>query len=473
MGQDIEVSRFTQKDFAEFEARLKAETDLLGSWLANGVIAAMPKVGGFELEAWLVGPDMRPAPLVEEFLERLDDPLVVPELATFNAEINGTPQPLRGDALSKLATELAATWASCTRTAAQLNARLAMIGILPTVRPEELDKRHMTPRKRYQAINKQIFDLRHGRPMRLEIQGRDRLDLIREDVMAESATTSFQIHLKVAPDEAARIYNLSKILSAPMVAVSANSPYLFGFDLWQETRIPLFEQTVSVGSSSILTERVNFGVRYIGQSIMECFQANLARYPVILPQLMDEPIERLAHLRLHNGTIWRWNRPLIGFDEDGSPHLRIEHRVVPAGPTVTDSIANAALYFGAVQSLVQEGEPPEAAIPFLIARANFYTSAREGMNAEIQWLNGKISPLPEIFEQDLLPRAHRGLLDLGIDIDEADRWLGVIAKRVRSGQTGAVWQRAYVERHGADMAGLTAAYLERQQSGQPVAEWTV
>jgi hypothetical protein len=473
MGQDIEVARFSEADFAEFDERLRRETDLLDAWLANGTLPATHKVGGFELEAWLVAADMRPAPLVEDFLERLNDPLVVPELATFNAEINGTPQPLRGTALSRLAAELTDTWERCTRAAAGLDARLAMVGILPTVSPEVLDMAHMTPRNRYRAINEQIFDLRHGRPMRLEIQGRDHLVLVREDVMAESAATSFQIHLKVAPAEAARVYNLSKILSAPMVAVSANSPYLFGCDLWQETRIPLFEQAVSVGSGSILDERVSFGVRYAERSIMECFRANLARYPVILPHLMDEPPERLAHLRLHNGTIWRWNRPLIGFDEDGSPHLRIEHRVVPAGPSVTDAIANAALYFGAVQSLLLAEEPAEAAIPFLIARANFYTAAREGLRAEIQWLDRRTAPLTEVFASDLMPRARVGLLDLGIDADEADRWLDVIAARVRSGQTGSEWQRAFVARHGRDMAALTSAYLEHQQSGKAVHEWPI
>jgi hypothetical protein len=258
-----------------------------------------------------------------------------------------------------------------------------------------------------------------------------------------------------------------------MVAVSANSPYLFGCDLWQETRIPLFEQAVSVGSGSIRTERVNFGIRYAEQSIMDCFRANLTRYPVILPQLMDEPVERLAHLRLHNGTIWRWNRPLIGFDDDGSPHLRLEHRVVPAGPSVKDAIANAALYFGAVQSLLGEEQPPETAIPFLIARANFYTAARDGLAAEIRWLNGHIAVLGRVFESDLLRRARTGLLELGIDAEEADYWLGIIGERVKSGQTGAAWQRAFVARHGKDMTALTAAYLERQQSGTPVHEWTL
>jgi gamma-glutamyl:cysteine ligase YbdK (ATP-grasp superfamily) len=472
MGQEIQASRFSRTDFAEFEARLRAETDLLESWLDQGVFAATPKVGGFEVEAWLVGPDMRPAPLVEAVLQRLQDPLVVPELATFNAEINGTPQRLHRNALSRLATELSATWERCRRIAATVDTRLAMIGILPTVRPEQLDMEHMTPRRRYKALNEQILNLRRGRPLTLEIRGRDRLYVEQEDVMLESAATSFQIHLKVTAQEAPRVYNASKILSAPIVAICANSPFLFGCDLWSETRIPLFEQAVSVGDS-ILSERVNFGIRYAERSIRECFRANLNRYPVILPQLSDEPPERLAHLRLHNGTIWRWNRPLIGFDDDGTPHLRIEHRVAPAGPSILDMIANAALYFGAVESMSKDDNPPENALPFLVARTNFYTAAREGLTAQIQWLNGRVTPVSQIIEHDLLPRARDGLRRLELDDDEVDHWLGIIEGRLRTGQTGAVWQRSFVERHDASMARLTAAYLERQESGRPVHEWAL
>ena len=360
MGQEIETSRFTQSDFEAFDERLRAETEILDTWFREDAFVKTHKVGGFELEACLVGADMHPAPVVETFLEQLDDPLVVPELATFNAEINGTPQSLQGDALSRLAAELEATLGRCVGAATALDARLAMIGILPTVRPEHLDLAHMTPLKRYRALNEQILHLRRGRPLTLEIQGKDHLFLEPQDVMMESAATSFQIHLKVTPPEAARVYDWSKVLAAPMVAISANSPYLFGCDLWDESRIPLFEQAVSVGGS-FFSERVTFGLHYVKDSILECFHANLHRFPVLLPQVMDEPPERLAHLRLHNGTIWRWNRPLIGFDDSGQPHLRIEHRVVPAGPTVSDSIANAALYFGAVQSLAAETEPARRA----------------------------------------------------------------------------------------------------------------
>jgi hypothetical protein len=415
---------------------------------------------------------MCPAPVVERFLDRLDDPLVVPELATFNAEINGTPQPLRDRALSRLAAELEKTWERCAQAAEGVDAQLAMIGILPTVRPEHLDLDNMTPRQRYRALNEQILSLRRGRPLTLEIRGRDHLFVEQEDVMLESAATSFQIHLKVTAEEAARIYNCSKILSAPMVAIAANSPYLFGCDLWDETRIPLFEQAVSVGGASF-SERVTFGLRYVERSVLECFRANLARFPVLLPQVMDEPRERLAHLRLHNGTIWRWNRPLIGFDPAGTPHLRIEHRVVPSGPSVSDAIANAALYFGAVHSLSREPTPPESCIPFLVAKTNFYAAARDGLSAEIQWLDGKTALLADILREDLIPRARWGLLDMGIDADEAEQWLEIIGGRLRTGQTGAVWQRAFVADHGPDMLNLTGVYLERQQSGRPVHEWTL
>jgi gamma-glutamyl:cysteine ligase YbdK (ATP-grasp superfamily) len=257
-----------------------------------------------------------------------------------------------------------------------------------------------------------------------------------------------------------------------MVAISANSPYLFGCDLWEESRIPLFEQAVSVGGS-LFSERVTFGLRYVVRSILECFQANLTRFPVLLPQIMDKSPERLAHLRLHNGTIWRWNRPLIGFDDSGAPHLRIEHRVVPAGPTVSDSIANAALYFGAVQSLAGEAVPSEPSLPFVLAKTNFYTAAREGLHTEVEWLDGRKETLATILSDDILPRARLGLLELGIDVAETDLWLGVIEGRLSSGQTGSSWQRAWVERYGANMDALTAAYLERQQTGRPVHEWTI
>lgn len=472
MGQEIEHSQFAQDDFAAFDERLRQETALLESWFRDQEFSERAERGGFELEAWLVDKQARPAGINQAYLERLDNPLVVPELATFNVELNSTPQTLEGDALSRMAQELETNWVNCNRVAEEFDARLGMVGILPSLEEDHLTLAYMSPLQRFRALNEQILRLRAGCPIELHVRGRDQLHLQHADVMLESAATSFQVHLKVTPAEASRVYNASKVLSAPMVAACANSPYLFGHDLWDETRIPLFEQSVAVGHSD-LTKRVSFGIRYTQESVMECFQANLARYPVILPQLMDEPLESLPHLRLHNGTIWRWNRPLIGFDPDGRPHLRIEHRVVPSGPTVSDCIANAAFYFGAVRGLVDQPVPVESRLLFDQAKNNFYTAARDGLNTQIQWLDRQRVSISELILEELLPLAHGGLRSLGLDADESEQWLGIIEARVRTGRTGCVWQRSHVARHGRDMPALTQAYLELQRGGTPVHEWPV
>lgn len=472
MGQEITGSHFEPDDFAAFEERLERETLLLCRWLEEGRFKSGPNVGGFELEACLVDADARPTGIVASYLERLADPLVVPELATFNVELNGTPQLLRGAALSSLQNELNATWNRCNSVAGELGARLAMVGILPTAQTSDFTLANMSPLHRYHALNEQVLIRRGGKPLRLHVEGHDELLLEQSDVMLEAAATSFQIHLKIDADEGVRFYNASKIIAAPMVALSANSPYLFGADLWDETRIPLFEQAVAVGDSR-LNQRVTFGVRYIENSIAECFLANWRRYPVLLPRLMDEPEESLAHLRLQNGTIWRWNRPLIGFDAEGRPHLRIEHRVVPSGPSIVDSIANAAFYFGAASALARQQVAPETLLSFEQAHENFYAAAKNGLRAEIQWLNGGKVKLQSLCSEVLIPVARGGLLSLGIDADEADHWLGIVQARVSSMQNGASWQRAWVEKNGADMQGLTETYMEQQESGKPVHEWVV
>ncbi len=472
MGQEITDSHFEPGDFAVFEQRLGRETLLLNRWLEEGRFESGPNVGGFELEAWLLDADTRPTGVVGPYLKRLGDPLVVPELATFNLELNGTPQQLQGMALSSMYSELSATWDRCNRVAGELGARLAMIGVLPTARASDFTLANMSPLHRYHALNEQVLIRRGGESIKLRLDGRDELKLEQSDVMLEAAATSFQIHLKVNADEGVRFYNASKIIAAPMVALSANSPYLFGADLWDETRIPLFEQAVAVGNSR-LDQRVTFGVRYIEHSIAECFQANWRRYPVLLPRLMDEPEENLAHLRLQNGTVWRWNRPLIGFDADHRPHLRIEHRVVPAGPSIADSIANAAFYYGAVSALARQAVAPETMLPFEQARDNFYVAAKKGLGAEIQWLSGRQVGVQQLCGEVLMPLAREGLSSIGIDADEADYWLGIVQARINSGQNGAAWQRAWVGKNGSDMQGLMETYMERQTSARPVHEWAV
>ena len=475
MGQEIEAALFTPDDFVEYAEHLREETALLGEWFASAAFSPRDRMGGYELEAWLVDSQSRPLPINDIFLKNLNNPMVVPELARFNVELNDHPQHLWGSAFSRFEASLGATWKQCEQCASGLHAHLMMIGILPTLKESELTQANMSDQKRYRALNEQVLRLREGRPLELDISGQEHLKVAHNSVMLEAATTSFQLHLKVHPQNASRAYNASMIVAAPMVAVASNSPYLFGHELWDETRIPLFEQSVAVGGFAGARHgplrRVTFGSGYVRDSLLECFIENEQHYPILLPMQFRDGLEQMSHVRLHNGTIWRWNRPLIGFDYDGMPHLRIEHRVVPGGPTIVDMIANAALFYGLMQALMTAATPPEQRLEFSLARDNFYSAAHQGLGAHITWLDGVRSTLQSLLQEQLLPLARRGLEQLEIDTEDIDRYLGIIEARVRSGQTGAAWQRAYVAQHGDDLTEMTQAYRKNQESKVPVHEW--
>ncbi len=477
VGQEIDSSRFHHRDFKTFATRLREETALLEEWFRQERFANADPVGGFELEAWLVDSGCRPTPINEEFLEALANPLVVPELAKFNVELNTTPHPLAGSALSRMHKELQGTLDQCNRVAAELGAEVVTVGILPTVRPSDLSLHNMSSLQRYRALNEQVLRLRGGRPLELDIQGREHLRAVHDDVMIESAATSLQVHLQVRQSEAGRYYNASKVMAGPMVAACANAPYFYGKDLWDETRIPVFEQAVDVTGGDTTTgapSRVTFGLDYVRESLLDCFRVNLDYYDILLPRLFDEPPERLSHLRLHNGTIWRWNRPLIGFSvQNGTAHLRIEHRVVSAPNSIPDTIANAAFFFGLAQYYAHREPPPETELAFEDARRNFYEAARLGLDAELVWLSGERVSVHELLTEELVPRSREGLLSLRLDESDIDHYLGIISQRLRSGQNGTVWQRAYVAAHGADMTTLTQAYVKNQRSGAPVYEWNL
>lgn len=472
MGEEIATSRFHADDYVEHRARLARETDLLAEWLAHDRFPACPTVGGFELEVCLTDADGGPAAVNETLLPRIDAPNVVSELAQFDIEINAAPCTLRADALSRLHANVSATWARCVEHARPLGVEPLLAGILPSLTEDQLTLAQMSRQTRYRALNEQVFRLRHGRPITLEIEGRERLRSVHRDVMLEAAATSFQIHMQVAPGDAAALYNTAIALSGPMVALTANSPYLFGRELWAETRIPLFEQAVDTGIGPS-PPRVTLGSGYVAASLLECFRENLAAYPVLLPVLKDDSLETLPHLRLHNGTIWRWNRPLIGFDDAGNPRWRIEHRVIPAGPSLVDTIANAAFFFGLARFYCAHPEPLHRRLGFAHARENLYGAARDGLDAMLRWTDGASTPVRELLRERLLPDARAGLALLDLDGADIDLYLGVIAARAHTGQNGAVWQRRYVRRHGRDMRALTLAYRERQRSAAPVHEWGI
>jgi len=474
MGEEISNTRFRKQHFEEFQLRLQEETALLQDWFENDVFDCGQQTGGFEVEAWLTDRVFDPAPVNKDFLELLQDPMVVPELSAFNVELNTEPQFLAGRALSRMHEELERTWSHCRAVASKIDTDLLMIGILPTVKQADLVLENMSQLSRYRALNEQILRLRKGEALKLDISGRDLLGSEHLDVMLEAAATSFQIHIKIPPEQAVRYYNASILLSAPMVAITANSPFLFGQDLWDETRIPLFEQAVSVASlKSKLVDRVTFGKSYAQTSLLECFVENRDRYPILLPEKLDCATEKLAHLRLHNGTIWRWNRPLIGFNDDNRPHLRIEHRVVPAGPSVIDTIANAAFYYGLVYMFANEQDAPEHRVPFEIARANFYSAAKNGLNAHVQWIEGSSIPIYDLLNDVLFPLARYGLEAQEFDPDDIALYMDVIKGRLRERCNGTTWQRSWVGANGKDMRGLTESYAECQRSGEPVHEWPV
>ncbi len=476
MGQEINRTDFTKGDFECFRHRLEDETLALKRRIESSRCSQQPPVAGFEIEAWLIDDAMAPASVNERFLEEFDDPFACPELAKFNIELNNEPVRLEGQALSRLHHSLEEIWPRACRSAGSIGVHLLTIGILPTLKQSALNLANMSKLNRFRALNEQILRLR-GAPIHLEIVGHEHMKTEHSDVMLEAAATSFQIHIQAPLNRAHHYYNAAILASAPVVAVSANAPYLFGKDLWAETRIPLFEQSIEVGGFEGAAHgplhRVSFGSGYARRSILECFEENLNHFPVLLPITQDSEREAFEHLRLHNGTIWRWNRPLIGFDDDGTPHIRIEHRVVPSGPTVVDMLANAAFFYGLAEYLSRRAVDPEPLISFAQAKDNFYQAARFGMNAPIVWLNGSRSRIKPLLLKELLPNALLGLLQLGIDRGDAQQYLAVIRQRVESGQNGSEWQRRFIAAHGSDFRTMTNSYLTNQKSGRPVHEWNL
>lgn len=484
MGQEISTTRFGEQDLRCFSQRLAEETRLARDTYARGGFANEGRMAGFELEAWLLDRHFYPIPCNQAFLARMADPQVVAELSRFNIELNGEPQLLSGLALSRLERGLSQTWARCLQTAHDEEATAVAIGTLPTLREADLNLSTMTPSRRYVALNQQVFKARKGRPITLDIAsptpGGPHLRTSHADVMLEAATTSFQVHLQVPATQITRYMNASMILSGPLIALSANSPFLFGHSLWHETRVPLFEQAVDCGSeapapgqhepgSHAPGRRVGFGEAYLGDDPTAYFADHARRYPVLLPICSDGPGSAFAHLRLHNGTVWSWNRLLIGFNAQRQPHLRIEQRVMPAGPSIVDMIANAAFYYGAVHMLAHATTPPEAILPFEQARSDFYRAAREGLEAPLHGLDGRTRCAADIL-LDWLPMAREGLQQQGLAAADIDRYLDVLAVRLRTRRNGAAWQLAHHALHG-DLFKLTADYVANQRSGLPVHEW--
>ena len=475
MGEEIKYSRFIKSDYQQFEKRLKLETEILADWFASKSLSSKPPVAGYELEAWLIDENSKPCPQNKIFLEKMQDDMISPELARFNFELNVEPKTFHSSLLGDFEDHLTRLWHKCQQVSKSIGCDILGIGILPTLSDDDLSLENISSLDRYRALNEQVLRERKGKAIHLNINGNEHLQVEHRDVMLEAASTSLQIHLQTPLEKSLRYYNASMVLSAPLVAVGANAPYMFNKDLWQETRIPVFEQSVAVGgiggAASGPVHRVGFGNGYARESLFECFRENLEHFPVLLPVTYDDKPENLSYLRLHNGTIWRWNRPLIGFDVDGTPHLRIEQRVISSAPSMVDNIANIAFYYGLVEYYANSDIAPESELPFADTKDNFYRAAQVGISHRLLWTDGKRHSIQQLVLDRLLEEAEQGLYNLGISETDIRHYLGIIEARISSEQTGSYWQRRFTELHGRDMQLMTSVYRNNQQSNTPVHNW--
>lgn len=471
MGQEITNTSFSKKDFRIFQSCLKQETKILNEWFEQGVLSNDGLVGGFEIESWILDRALRPAPVNKEFLEHFNSSLASPELASFSLEFNNLPRDLVNAVFSDFHTELENTWKQAQDVAKNLSipSTLLLIGTLPTFQLSSLSKDTMSDMNRYRALNEQIMARRKEKFLHLYIQGNELLELDSGNVMLEATTASFQIHTQVPAQEAHHYYNAALMITAPLVVIAANSPYIFGKNLWNETRIPLFEQSIDTANPAVPIKRVSFGSGYIKESILECFEENLKDFYILLP-IIEKDDGTLSHLRLHNGTIWRWNRPLLGFNEQGQPHIRIEHRAIPAGPTFIDMIANAAFFYGLQHYWAQMLKNGHSLPEFNEIKSNFYTAAIHSFDHSIIWFGEHVESV-ELLRNILLPQAEKGLSMMNISFSDIQKYLSIIAARIENQQTGASWQRKYVALHKCDMTELTRTYQRFQESGAPVHTW--
>jgi CBS domain-containing protein len=443
---------------------------------------------GAEQEMFLIDSTYQATPGALKMLDAIADPHFTTELGMFQLEMNADPQLLGGDGFSRLERQMTDLMEKARAAGEKLGITPVLAGILPTLRKGDLGLDNMVPSPRYKALSKAVLDMR-GHDFEFSINGIDELLLKHDSVMVEACNSSFQVHLQVGPEEFARLYNLAQVLAGPLLSCATNSPLLFGKRLWAETRIALFQQAVDTRAKGHhLREsfaRVNFGSRFVRDSVLEIYKEDIARFRTLVGTDLDEnPLEKLARgeapqlkaLRLHNGTIYRWNRACYGV-ADGKAHLRIENRVMPAGPTVVDEMANAALWCGVMMEWGQQYEDITRHIEFDQAQANFHAAAREGLGAHFAWLDGQEIQASALLLEKLLPAAEAGLRKQKVDEADIKRYLGVVEARVSTGRTGSRWLLSSLSAmKGRGTAGerqnaLVAATVQRQGSGRPVSEW--
>jgi CBS domain-containing protein/gamma-glutamyl:cysteine ligase YbdK (ATP-grasp superfamily) len=488
MGEHNVSATQDEQQARHFMKALLRDLTALEQMLEGGQIESGVRRIGAEQEMFLVDAALRPAPVAPAVLQHLNEPRLTTEIGRFNLEANLSPQLFTGAGLHRMEDELRELLALAQRGAAACQADVLLTGILPTLHQSDLTLDNLSPGPRYDELNRTISRLR-GNTFNIHIKGLDELQLTHDNVLLEACCTSFQVHLQVSAEEFAKLYNLAQVLTAPLLAAATNSPLLLGHRLWHETRIALFQHAVDERSNARQLRdhppRVSFGEAWVKSSVLEIFREEIARFRIVLTKGIEEDslatlargeLPELAALRLHNGTVWRWNRPCYGVS-GGRAHLRIENRVMPAGPTVIDEMANAAFFLGLMEALPEEYGDVTNRMSFDETKENFFAAARHGLKAQFTWLDGRNTPATALILDELLPLAHAGLQRAGIGDADRLRYLGVLEERVRSGQNGSAWllrslsrmsERGTREQRQRALAAMT---LAQQQTDAPVHTW--
>ncbi len=490
MGKDIRVAVFPREQRQRYREKVAVCLDVFARMLTAASFDFDTPMTGMEIELNLVDGDYRPKMDNAEVLRRIEDPEYQTELGRYNIEFNVRPRLLRGDSAAELETELRASLNEAERRCADLGTHIVMIGILPTVEPHHFDGEWMSANARYQALNDAILAAR-GEDIYLDIEGPsgERLSRYADSLAPESACTSMQLHVQVSPGQFAAYWNAAQALAGVQLALGANSPFFYGRHLWAETRIVLFTQATDTRSVELRNQgvrpRVWFGDRWI-TSIFDLFEENVRYFPALLPELSDEDpvavldsgrLPRLAEMRLHNGTIYRWNRPV--YDIVGqAAHLRVENRVLPAGPTIVDAVANALFYYGTVRALAHEERPVWTRMSFRVAEDNFLAGAQDGIDARLFWPRHGTLPATELVLRHLLPLADEGLREWGVAAAVRERYLGIIEGRCLAGRNGASWQADAVRRfedrglaRPAALREMLRCYAVNMHANRPVHTW--
>ncbi|REL33487.1 CBS domain-containing protein [Rhodohalobacter sp. SW132] len=488
MGEERVKVPESKEQSQKFLKYLLRDVRAMGKMLEEGWFEIDNIRIGAEQEICLIDRNAKPAPIAMELLEELNDKSFTTELAKFNLETNLEPLLFKDRCLTQMEVNIQKKLDYAREKVKIFEGDIVLAGVLPTIRKSDLDISNLTPLPRYRAICDAINKLR-GEEYELRIQGTDELLMKFDTPLLEACNTGFQVHLQVNPDDFVQKYNLAQAITGPVLASAVNSPLLFGKRLWKETRIALFHQSVDTRKvGDHLREsspRVTFGNQWLKESILEIYQEDIARYRVILSSEVDEDVDKLMDegkvpelraLQIHNGTVYRWNRPCYGIS-DGKPHLRIENRVFPSGPTVTDEIANAAFWLGLLNGMDQEYPDISKQMDFDDAKMNFFAASKLGLDTKFSWTNDKRYAAVDLICNELLPLAREGLLSVGVDKGDVDSYLDIIEERTDAGQTGSYWMiQSYnaltkdVTREQA-LTAVTNAMIKNQKKGEPAHKW--